>query len=78
MLMIFLGKDIQFYHPKIEYYKYYGNKVKRFEKPILENYIFCYHPKFKKTSFVNEVKFLRGLEYFLAGYNQNQNQILEQ
>ena len=69
-----IGNDIKFYHPKIEYYKYFGNKVKRFEKLILENYILCYHEKFKKTSFVNELKFLKGLEYFLKGYNQNQNQ----
>ena len=28
----------------------------------------------KNLSFVNEIKFLKGLEYFLEGYNQNQNQ----
>ena len=72
-----IGNDIKFYHPKIEYYKYFGDKVKRFEKLILENYIFCCHKKFKKTSFVNEVKFLKGLEYFLKGYNQNQNNIIK-
>ena len=72
-----IGHDIKFYHPKIEYHKYFGNTVKRFEKFILENYIFCYHEKFKKTSFVNEVKFLKGLAYFLEGYNQNQNNIIK-
>ena len=70
-----MGNDIQFYHPKLEYHKYFGNRVKRFEKFILENYIFCYHEKFKKLNFINEIKFLRGLEYFLEGCNQNQNQI---
>ena len=70
-----MGNDIQFYYPKLEYHKYFGNRVKRFEKFILENYIFCYHEKFKKLNFINEIKFLRGLEYFLEGYNQNQNQI---
>ena len=72
-----MGNDIQFYHPKLEYHKYFGNRVKRFEKFILENYIFCYHEKFKKSSFVNEIKFLKGLEYFLEGYNQNQNNIIK-
>ena len=72
-----IGKDIKFYHPKIEYHKYYGSKAKRFEKFILGNYIFCYHDKFKKSSSVNEVKFLKGLEYFLEGYNQNQNNIIK-
>ena len=72
-----IGDDIKFYHPKIEYHKHFGDKVKRFEKFILENYMFCYHAKFKKPNSVNEVKFLRGLEYFLEGYNQNQKQILK-
>ena len=70
-----IGNDIKFYHPKFEYHKYFGNKVKKFEKFILENYIFCYHEKFKKSSSVCQVKYLKGLEYFLEGYNQNQNQI---
>ena len=38
---------------------------------------FCYHEKFKKSNYINEVKFLKGLEYFLEGYNQNQSQILK-
>ena len=56
-----IGNDIKFYQPKIEFHKHFGNKVKRFEKFILENYIFCYHDKFKKSRSVNEVKFLKGL-----------------
>ena len=72
-----IGSDIKFYHPKIEYHKYFGDKVKRYEKFILENYVFCYHIKFKKTNFVNEVKFVRGLNYFLEGYNQNQSNVIK-
>ena len=54
-----IGDDIKFYHPKIEYHKYFGDKVKRFEKFILENYIFCYHAKFKKSNFINIIIFLK-------------------
>ena len=72
-----LGKDIKFYHPKIEYHKYFGSKVKRVEKFVLENYIFCYHDKFKKSASTKEIRFLKGLEYFLEGHNQNQNQIIK-
>ena len=72
-----MGSNVKFYLPKIEYHKYYGNKLKRFEKFILENYVFCYHIKFKKTNFVNEVKFVRGLNYFLEGYNQNQSNVIK-
>ena len=72
-----VGSNIEFYQPKIEYHRYFGDKIKRFEKLILENYIFCYHKRFQKSSFVNQVKFLKGLEYFLHGYNLNQNNIIK-
>ena len=72
-----IGVDIKFYQPKLEYYKYFGDKIKKYEKFVLENYIFCYHQKFNKTNFLNEIRFLKGLEYFLHGYNQNQNQIIK-
>ena len=72
-----IGEDLKFYIPKIEYHKYYGSKVKRFEKFILENYIFCYHEKFKKDQSINEIKFSKGLEYFLEGNNQHQNEIVK-
>ena len=72
-----MGSNVKFYLPKIEYHKYYENKVKRFEKFILESYLFCYHTKFKKFNSINEVKFLRGLEYLLEGYNQNQSNIIK-
>ena len=68
-----VGDDVKLYQPKFEYYKSLGGKVKRFEKFILENYIFCYHEKFEKNNYVNEIRFLKGLEYFLEGYSQNQN-----
>ena len=71
------GKDAQFYYPKIEYYKYFGNKVKKSEKFVLENYIFCYHPNFNKLAFISNLKFLRGLDYFLDGYFQSQNEIIK-
>ena len=72
-----IGNDIKFYYPKIEYHKYFGVKVKRIEKLILGNYIFCYHEKFKKSSFAREVKFVKGLKYFLEGHDQNQDNIIK-
>jgi len=72
-----LGNDIKFYHPKIVCHKHFGVKVKKFEKFILGNYIFCYHESFKKFNYTHDCRFLKGLEYFLSGYNQNQIQILK-
>ena len=68
-------KNIKFYYPKIKYHRYFGNKIKKFEKRMLENYIFCYHKEFSKVSSINKARFLKGLEYFLVGHNQSQNEI---
>ena len=71
------GSQIKFYNPKIQYQKYINNKIKRVDKFILENYIFCYHEKFGPVKAMGKVKFLKGLEYFLQGYYQNQNEIIK-
>ena len=72
-----LGKETKFYHPKIEYQKYFKERIKRIEMPILENYIFCYHEKFNKINFINTIKFVKGLEYFLMGHERAQNEIVK-
>ena len=71
------GSKIKFYNPKIQYQKYINNKIKRIDKFILENYIFCYHENLKQNKIINEIKFLKGLEYFLSGYHQNQGEIIK-
>ena len=71
------GPKTKFYSPKIQYQKYINNKVQKIEKFILENYIFCYHERLDQPKVIDEVRFLRGLEYFLQGHYQNQNEILK-
>ncbi len=72
-----MGKDIQFYCQKIKYQKYFNGKVKKIETFILGNYIFCHHIKFKKDSTISEIKYLKGLIYFLNGSNQNQGSLIK-
>ena len=72
-----LGKEIKFYHPKVEFYKYFKDKVKRMELPILENYIFCHHSQFEKSNFLSALTFIKGLEYFLKGHQASQKEILK-
>ena len=71
------GQNIEFYYPKIEYYQNVRNKTRRLEKLALENYVFCYNPNFNNTAFTNQLRFIKGLEYFLEGYYQNQNEIVK-
>jgi len=70
------GKETKFYYPKIEYHRYLKNKLKKFVKLMLGNYIFCYHERFCKFSSINDIRFLKGLEYLLNGHYQSQNEII--
>ena len=42
---------------------------------ILGGYAFCFYEKFKEKKFLSQLKFVKGLEYFLEGHIQNQRQI---
>ena len=37
-----LGEDTVFFQPKVKIQKFVNNKLKTFEKPILENYLIFY------------------------------------
>ena len=52
-------------------------KIRKLEKLALGNYIFCYHKNFNNSIFVNKLRFIKGLEYFLNGHYQNQNEMVE-
>ena len=71
------GENIQFYCPKIEYHQYFKKRIKKIEKLALGDYIFCYHKNFKNSVFLNNLQFIKGLEYFLNGHHQNQNEMIE-
>ena len=72
-----LGEKPIFFIPKVQYQKYYKNKFRTFDKYILENYLLCYHPKFESIDFVNKIKYIKGLKYFLKNYHNNQKEIGE-
>jgi len=71
-----LGNEIKFYNPKIKYQRYLKGKLQTFAKDILENYLLCYHPSFSNSKSLHNLKYQKGLEYFLEGYLYNQSQIL--
>ena len=72
-----LGDTPSIFLPKFRYQKLVRNKLKFLEKNILDDYLICYHAKFNKVNSLNEIRFIKGLEYFLSGYNQNQKEIVQ-
>ena len=70
-----LGEMPEFYDPKIKYEKFINNKIKVFEKKILNNYVICRHKKFNDPILVNGLKNSRGLVHFLSGCEFNQKEL---
>ena len=61
--------------PKIIVQKYVKNKLINKEKFILGDYLFCFHKNFEKKNFINQLKFLKGLKYFLNDFLNFQKDI---
>ena len=72
-----IGEKIKFYNPRIKYTKKNRNKVKFFTNYILEGYAFCFCENFKKKIFLSNLQYTVGVDYFLDGYIQSQNQIIK-
>lgn len=72
-----LDKNIIFYSPKILIQKFIKNKLVKKDISILGDYILCFHKDFNNPETLNQLKFSRGLKYFLSGFIQYQKQIEE-
>ena len=65
----------EFYSPKIKYEYYVKNKLKVFQKNILNNYLICRHEKFKDSKLLNLLKNAKGIIYFLNNSELNQKEL---
>ena len=63
-----IGKEFIIYRPKILIQKYKNNKLINKEIDLLGDYLFCFHKNFSKKSIISQLKFSRGLKYFLDGF----------
>ena len=70
-------KKVEFYKPSILFERYQKNKVKKITRPLLQNYIFCFHEKFSDKDNLNKLKSTKGLEIFLTGYYSGQKEIVK-
>jgi hypothetical protein len=70
-----LGKDFIIYNPKLLLQKYKKNKLINKEFNLLGDYAFCFHKNFADEKTINNLKFTKGLKYFLGGFFKSQNEI---
>jgi|TARA_B110000438_G_scaffold288371_1_gene321736 hypothetical protein len=66
-----------FYIPKIKLQKYQNNKLKEYEKVVLDGYLLCYHKDFEDTSILSRLKSTKGFEYVLTGGKTSQEDITQ-
>jgi len=72
-----LGKNCILYRPRILIDTLKKKKLVSREFDLLGDYLFCYHSNFKDKSILKQIKFSRGLKYFLNGCLEFQNEINE-
>ena len=70
-----LGKDILIYCPKLLIQKFKNNKLINKEFDLLGDYMFCFHNKIGEEGVLEQLKFSRGLKYFLNGFIKSQKEI---
>ncbi len=71
-----LGNTPDYFIPQIKYQKSLGNKFKTIKKNLLEGYLICFDQKFKDKNVINNLRFLKGLNYLIDGYKSNQDEII--
>ena len=72
-----MGNDFVIYHPKMQLKKFYNNKLIKKPIDLLGDYIFCFHKNFENENFIQNLKFCRGLKYFLGGFTEFQTDIIK-
>ena len=72
-----LGNDLEYFIPRIKYDLIIKTKIKTFQKSILEGYLICFDEKFNDKNIVNRLKYTKGINYILDGFQTSQNEILD-
>ena len=67
-----LNGNFEIYSPKLLIQKYKKNKLVNKELNLLWDYILCFHKDFKNYKTINNLKYCRGLKYFLEGFKTSQ------
>ena len=68
-------EEVKIFNPKIKLNFFKKNKLIVKAKPMLNNYLFCYHEKFSDPEILRGISNTKGLMYLLHGSNLYQNEI---
>ena len=68
-------EKVKIFNPKIKLNFFQKNKLIIKTKPLLNNYLFCYHKKFSDPKILRRITNTKGLMYLLNGSNLYQSEI---
>lgn len=71
-----IGEKPIFYIPKIKLQYVKKNKVLNKVRLILNDYLFCYHEKFKDKNFLQIIKYARGIKNLIPNFKEAQKEII--
>ena len=66
---------VNFYQPKLSIKSKVKSKLVSKYKPLLDNYIFCFHENFSDKNNLTKYSFTRGLKFFLNESKYAQSEI---
>ena len=72
-----IGSDVKFFMPTYLVEKSTNKKIVQIKKNLFDDYVFCYSEKFKIKGYLESLKYLKGLKYFLYGGRCDQKEIQE-
>ena len=70
------GDNCTLYRPKLLVQHFKKNKLVDRELDLLGDYVFCYYQGFEKKNILTKLKFVKGLKYFLDGFQLFQKDII--
>jgi|TARA_B110000211_G_C14054443_1_gene542679 hypothetical protein len=71
------GNEFKLYLPKLKVEKFNKKKFFKKELNLLGDYALCFLPNFNDCTTINNLKYLRGLKYFLNGFTSCQKEIID-
>lgn len=70
-----LGNNYEIYSPKFNIKKFRKGRFINHEIKLLDDYLFLFHPSFSQEEKISNMKFTKGLKYFLNNFIYSQNEI---
>lgn len=70
-----MGKNIEFYLPKMQFEKIINRKIKKVVKILTYDYLFCKIEKFNSADSLQKLKFCKGVKHILESFNYSQDEI---